>query len=204
MRSAILVLVFSIVFTPKAKSQYELVELALYYFLSWDECSMQFETRPSLNNTFYTWSLRGGHTNYNGNFTGGMTFNYSRDNLHGLIDHGKFTNYHVGLYLEKKFRPDPNQRIYFSIPLSATVGETIANDVVNPNPFSTFNTRSTFWMIEPELLLNYGLGNHAQFYFGAGYRFCRGSTTFGLSDELISGPSLQLGFRFGDFTPWEP
>lgn len=198
MRTTLLAILLIIGFTPKTKAQLgaEAVELMFYYFMSWEEVSVQAETRPSLNNTFFSYGVRGGHTNASGNFTGGMSFHYSRDNNHGLIQQGSFTNYHIGAYFEKKFRLMPDQRLYLSVPVTIAFGESIAND---QNPPPNFLARSTFIYLEPEVLLNYGLTKDVQLYFGPGYRHCSGSKTYGMTDDMISGLSIQVGFRFGDF-----
>ncbi|MBL4706236.1 MAG: hypothetical protein JKY54_17040 [Flavobacteriales bacterium] len=198
MRIAILIAVLLIGFTPKAKSQalaWELVELATYYFMSWEEASFQAEVRPGLSNSFFSYGFRGGHTNANGSLTGGMSFYYSQDNLHGSIPDGKFINYHVGVYFEKKFRLLPNQKLYLSIPATLALGESFATTVIPVN----YPRKSGFVYFEPELLLNYGINDDVQLHFGPGYRFTSGSTTYGLNDKSLSGLSFQVGIRFGNF-----
>jgi hypothetical protein len=198
MRHAILILVLLVCFIPKAKSQggWELFELATRYLLSWEELTIQAEVKPSVTNSFYSFGARGGHTNPDGSFTGGMSFYYSQDKHHGIIpEGGKFTNYHIGAYFEKKFRITRNQRLYFSLPVTVAIGESIASTVLP----TSHPTRSGFVYAEPELLINYGLTDDIQVHLGPGYRITSGSKTYGLNDQSLSGLSFQVGIRFGDF-----
>ena len=202
MRYAILIIVLLVGFTPKAKSQalaWELFEVATYYFMSWEELSVQAEVKPSITNSFFSFGARGGHTNRDESFTGGMSFYYSQDNHHGIIpEGGRFTNYHIGAYFEKKFRVTRDQKLYLSIPFTFALGESIAKTVLP----TSHQSRSTYGYFEPELLLNYGLSDDVQVHMGPGYRITSGSRTYGLNDQSLSGLSFQVGLRFGDFTSY--
>ncbi len=201
LRIILLTSIALLAFAPRAKSQIgvELAELMIGYFMSWEELSVQAEVRPSLNNTYFSYGFRGGHTNRQGNFTGGMAFLFSRDNNHGLIQSGRYSQYRIGLYLEKKFRPHPTQGVYFSVPVDIGLGEAIAGEVQVPQGGRFFAKRSPFWYFEPEVLLNCRLSKGIHYYVGVGYRHCSGSYTYGLTDELMSGFTAQTGLRFGYF-----
>jgi hypothetical protein len=199
MRTTLLIATALILFTPKVRAQSIetlLFEMIATYFISYDELTVQSEVRPGLENSFFSWGARGGHNNASDNFTLGLSFFYSRDDNHGVIESGRFTNYHFGLYAEKKVRSNRAQKLYFSFPATIGFGESRTD---HPNFYSGYTSSSLFLYSEAEILLNYGLGNHIQLNFGPGYRWCYGSTTFGLSDKYISGVSFQVGVRIGDF-----
>ena len=199
MRTTILIATALILFTPKVRAQSIetlLLEMIATYFISYDELTIQSEIRPGFENTFFSWGARGGHNNASDNFTLGLSCFYSRDENHGGIESGRFTSYHVGLYAEQKIRSKHSQKLYFSFPATAGIGETRTN---HSGFVPGYSSSSLFFYSEAEILLNYGLGDRLQLNFGPGYRWCTGSNTFGLTDKFISGVSFQIGLRIGDF-----
>lgn len=197
MKMALLLIVPILLFSNRSIAQnYQLLlDGIVHYFSTYDDLSIQAEIRPGFQNTFFSFGVRGGHNNKTDNITIGLSIFYSKDKFHGEIGPGTFKNYHFGLYGEKKFRKNRNQKLYLSTPLTLAVGVS-TTDQYDPS----YADNSIYFYSEAELLINYGLGNRIQLNFGPGIRICDGSDTFGLNDRDLSGLSFQAGIRFGNFT----
>lgn len=182
--------------TVKAQFDPIVIEAMIYYFGTYDEINLLTKVTPSLNNTYIHYGIRGGHSNARKTFTAGMAFYYAKDNRHPIIPDGKYTNYYGGLFLE--FKVKPRNKLYFSIPLTLGGGSSELNEAAIA-PSRGYNTKSAFWIYDQEVLLNYRLGNWVHFYIGPGFKLTSGSTTFGMSDQDLSGFAMNAGLRIGNF-----